>query len=209
MPPQLYLSPNSATDSIKGIEEYFGLLVTPRSWGIRLRVREGAWWALDNDCFNGPLDEAAWCRKMDEYLPYRQTCLFVTAPDVVADKEATLRQFPLYAPLVREKGYPVALVTQDGMTPQDVPWDQLDALFIGGSDGHKLGPEAYALVKAAHRQGKWVHVGRVNSIKRIIQFFEADSWDGTSLAFRPYVYAREMARGVRTARAMRSSPKFF
>lgn len=59
--------------------------------------------------------------------------------------------------------------------------------FIGGSDGWKLGPHARALTAEAKRRGKWVHMGRVNSLKRFryAESIGCDSCDGTYLRFGP------------------------
>jgi hypothetical protein len=49
---------------------------------------------------------------------------------------------------------PIALVAQDGLEPLPVPWEQLEALFIGGSSRWKLGPHAARLVREAKERGK-------------------------------------------------------
>jgi hypothetical protein len=56
-----------------------------------------------------------------------------------------------------------------------------DALFIGASTEWKLGPSAEALVAQAKDRGKWVHMGRVNSHRRIryAASIGCDSVDGT------------------------------
>lgn len=145
-------------------------------------------WAADNGCFGKgyPGDDAylAWLAK---HAQHADRCLFATAPDVVGDAAATLeRSAPFYAP-IRALGYPVALVAQDGLTPNAVPWAQIDALFIGGSTAWKLGPEARELIAEASARGLFVHIGRVNSQRRIryAQFVGADSVDGTFLTFGP------------------------
>ena len=60
-------------------------------------------------------------------------------------------------------------------------WPRIDALFIGGSTDWKLGAATRALVREAKRRGLWVHMGRVNSLKRIAYTAEigCDSIDGT------------------------------
>jgi len=145
-------------------------------------------WAADNGCFGKgyPGDDGylAWLRKHAEHAP---RCVFATAPDVVGDAAATLeRSEPFYEP-IRALGYPVALVAQDGLTVDATPWDQIDALFIGGSTEWKLGASARELISAAKAHGKFVHIGRVNSHRRMryAHFVGADSVDGTFLAFGP------------------------
>lgn len=116
-----------------------------------------------------------------KYLPHQGTCLGIPIPDVVGDALATLRQFSQYWRGVKDLGYPVAFVSQDGITPEITPWDYFDVLFVGGSDDHKLGNEAGAMIAEAKHRGKWVHVGRVNRASRIKQFWMCDSVDGTWL----------------------------
>jgi hypothetical protein len=83
--------------------------------------------------------------------------------------------------------YPLAFVAQDGASVDTVPWENLDVLFIGGTDQFKLGPTAKALIVEAKARDKWVHIGRVNSQGRFLAFaaLGADSCDGTYLAFGP------------------------
>jgi hypothetical protein len=145
-------------------------------------------WAADNGCFGkgypGDAGYLAWLGKHSEHAP---RCMFATAPDVVGDAAATLeRSAPFYAP-IRALGYPVALVAQDGLTPGRVPWADIDALFIGGSTDWKLGAAARLLITEAKARGLFVHIGRVNSHRRMryAQFVGADSVDGTFLTFGP------------------------
>ena len=202
-PEPLYLSPTSAPQVIANLDA-FGFLASPRT-SLRSWIRDGAWWAMDNDAFNGGLDETAWLVGVEKHRPYLDRCLFAVVPDVVYDAAATLERFNEYAPLL--PGYPLALATQNGMTPKMVPWDDIAALFIGGDDKHKLGPEAGALMAEARRRGKWVHVGRVNSVKRLLKFWRADSWDGTTISREPQ-HAIGIARTVREIRQMRRNGGF-
>lgn len=162
-----------------------GMMTTPKDGRSPAHAQV---WAADNGCFGKgyPGDEAylAWLAKHSEHA---SRCLFATAPDVVGDADATLtRSAPFYAP-IRALGYPVALVAQDGLTPDRVPWADIDALFIGGSTDWKLGAAARLLIAQAKARGLFVHVGRVNSHRRMryAHFVGADSVDGTFLAFGP------------------------
>ena len=69
-----------------------GQLFTPRLL-TGLDLTEGCWipWAADNDCYAG--FDADRYLAMLEAITYRSGCLFVVAPDVVADARATLRRF--------------------------------------------------------------------------------------------------------------------
>lgn len=143
-----------------------GRLVTPRHYtNLVGMVAAAIPWAADNDGFSG-VDEQAFSAMLVA-LTDLPGCLFVTAPDVLADAETTLAQFDPWASKIRIAGLPVALVGQDGLEHHPVPWDDLDAFFVGGTTGWKLSPEAAALVAEANRRGKWTHMGRVNSHRRI------------------------------------------
>lgn len=189
----LYLSgaknPVIADDLAAG---HIGLLNTPRT-GYTL---DGvAVWAMDNGCFAGTYPgDKAYLAALKRLEPHRERCLFVAVPDVVGDARTTLALFPGMAARVKALGWPVALVGQDGMEDLNVPWDDVDWLFVGGSTQWKLGPGAERLIGQAKANGKKVHVGRVNSARRFARFREmgCDSADGTSIAFDPTGNARRI-----------------
>lgn len=68
-----------------------------------------------------------------------------------------------------------------------ISWDRFDWLFIGGTTEWKLSQAVENLIDEAKRQGKKVHVGRVNSRQRFRRFVTlgADTADGTYLKFGP------------------------
>lgn len=144
---------------------------------------------LDNGCFaqGARFDPARWLAWLGALTPYRANCLFAVAPDVVGDAVATLDRSLPYLPMIRQLGYPAAFVTQDGCRSDLVPWDEIDALFVGGSDRWKLSEASWRLVAEANRRGLWTHVGRVNSFTRVkaAATAGAKSCDGTFLAFGP------------------------
>lgn len=123
--------------------------------------------------------------------PDQSGCLFAVAPDVVADAAATLRRQSMMRMLewIRYLGLPVAFVVQDGQEGLPVPWDDMDALFIGGTTEWKLGGHARRLVAEARDRGLWVHMGRVNSLKRLdyARAIGCDSADGTYLTHGPNI----------------------
>lgn len=131
-------------------------------------------------------------------LAARATCQFIVAPDklvvldngvVVGDARGTLAQFPEWAREIKALGYPVALVAQNGLETMldEVPWELVDVLFIGGSTDWKISAEAAQCVARARAEGKRTHMGRVNSGRRmaIAQRMGIDTADGTFLAFGP------------------------
>lgn len=159
-------------------------MVTP-NMGNKLPV--GQVWAADNGRYSAP--EKYTDERYLRWLGTRDaaSCLFATAPDVVGDAAATLAlSVPMFGP-IRAAGYPVAFVAQDGLEHLDVPWDGFDALFIGGTTAWKLGEACRLIVAEAKRLGKWVHMGRVNSLRRMryAESIGCDSADGTVLKHDP------------------------
>jgi hypothetical protein len=153
----------------------------------------------DNGCFGkGYPGDHAWLAWLDTLPTDRVT--FAVAPDVVGDAAATLTRSAPFLPAIRGKGLPAALVAQDGLEHQPVPWDDFDALFIGGTTTWKLGPAARTLVGEAKARGKWVHMGRVNSERRYTYaaWIGCDSADGTFLTFGPDVNLPRLQSWLRT-----------
>lgn len=165
-------------------------------------------WAVDNGCFTGryPGDDA-YMDFLARLEHRRDSCLFVAVPDVIGDAAATLAQFPGMASRIRGAGWPVALVGQDGMENLDVPWEDLDWLFVGGSTEWKLSRGAIDLIREAQANGKRVHIGRVNSGKRFARFasLRCDTADGTFLAFGPEVNAPKVRGWMRAAAIARGA----
>jgi hypothetical protein len=159
------------------------------------QVPLGIAWAADNGRFSAPEKYTD-----DGYLGWlaRQPlehCLFAVAPDVLADHTATIAlSMPLFSRL-RALGYRAAFVAQDGWREHDTPWDEFDCLFLGGTTAFKLGCGA-AAVAAARARGKWTHMGRVNSYRRLrlAAAIGCHSADGTFLKFGPDVNAPRMLR---------------
>lgn len=163
---------------------HLGRLVTPSHyWRVADTAHEGFPWGVDNDAFNGGLDREKFAHLLGlvEGLP---GCRFVACPDVVGDARATAEKFSEWWHSISSRGLPVALVLQDGVEELGVPWDKIAALFIGGTDEFKLGPVAADLAREGKQRGKWVHMGRVNSMMRIryAAGLGCDSFDGTKYA---------------------------
>ncbi len=154
-------------------------------------------WVADNAAYTGayPGDRKylAW---LSARAAHAGRCAFATAPDVVGDAAATLSRSALMLRPIRNLGYPVALVAQDGLEHLPVPWNDLDALFIGGTTAWKLGPAAAGLATQARRRGLWVHLGRVNSLRRLrhAAAIGCDSADGTHLVYGPDRRLPELVR---------------
>ena len=178
-------------------------MVTPR---MGQRPPPGQPWAADNGRFSAPQNytDASYLAWLEKMWPYADRCLFATAPDVVGDAAATLELSLPMLPKIRSAGYPVALVAQDGLTADMVPWNEIDALFTGGTTAWKLSEDAYQLAAEAKRRGKWTHMGRVNSWLRFRTAAAAgyDSADGTVLRFDPNRPVHEWPRRARAERGL-------
>ena len=165
-----------------------GVILTP-NMGNRPSDLNSLPWAADNGCFSqsNAFSLGRFILFLEQMTMYRTRCLFAVAPDVVADAEATWERSRIILPVLRSLGYPAALVAQDGIEQMRVEWDAFDALFIGGSTRWKLSPMAARIAAEAKRRGKHVHMGRVNSGRRLRYAYEigCDSADGTFLAFGP------------------------
>ncbi len=159
----------------------------------------GVIWCADNGCFGagypGDVGWFAWLARQGD----AGTCLFATAPDVLCDHQRTYLRADPWLDRIRGLGYRAAFVAQNGARPHKLDWDRFDVLFIGGDDGFKLGPVAREIVGAARSRGKWVHMGRVNSLRRA-RYADAigcDSIDGTYLTFGPDVNLPKMLGWMR------------
>ncbi len=161
----------------------------------RLRI-DGVPWCADNGAFAARWTEDVWWRWLTAQTPYAATCDFAVAPDVVGAAAATLELAEDWCPRIRDLGYRVALVAQNGLEELPVPWGEFDVLFLGGSleclpcmyvydlprkpkrnepcphcgrllTEWKLGPHAATIAALAVLRGVPVHCGRVNSRKRL------------------------------------------
>ncbi len=193
----IYLS-GCVAPAVESMRRDIGLMLTPMM-GNAPDLTAIAW-AADTGCFLQP--EAF---RLDRYLawlsarPWR-TNLFATAPDVVTDAEATWERSRRVLPEIRACGYQAALVAQDGIEAMSIDWWAFDCLFIGGSTDWKLSQAAFDLSREAKRRGKWVHWGRVNSLRRLrmARLAHADSADGTYIAFAPDKLLPKVARWLDT-----------
>lgn len=187
-----------------------GQLVTPHA---RVGIRPGLPWAVDNAAFSN-WNLQAFLKLLRRVAKAENPPLFVAAPDVVCDAHRTMDKFkdrclwgfgidgprPMsgfghptrlvrgWGSRIRQLGLKVAYVAQNGTERNGLPPDQsYDALFIGGDDDYKLSQHVRWLVMDAKRNGKWVHMGRVNSLRRLQHAMDigCDSVDGTGVSMFP------------------------
>lgn len=175
---------SGATTYPRGAE--VGHLIVPRQWNLAdaLDLQPGRW-AMDNGAFSG-FDEGAFVRMLERFA-HVPGCLFVTAPDVVADAASTRARWPFWSRLIRGLGLPPAFVAQDGLRQDEAPWSEMGALFIGGSTAYKESADARTLCGIAQAKGIWVHWGRVNGKRRYELALKAgaQSIDGTGFSMFP------------------------
>lgn len=159
-------------------------------------------YAIDNGAFSG-FRQSEFCALLKRQSEHKDRCLFVTCPDIVGSARRTLELF-----LRRSRwidSWPVALVAQNGLEDMDVPWDDLQCLFIGGRDPWKESQACADLVRTAKTLGKHGHIGRVNTAKRYRHFADlgADTCDGSGVARYDHML-RDIVRAM-----SRSEPDLF
>lgn len=171
-----------------------GMMCQPGNYSPE-RAAEWQPWAADNGCFAATWEPGKWLDYLDRYQ-YAPGNLFAVVPDVVGDADATLARWGEWLPEVTGRGYRPAFVIQNGETGVGVPWSGLGAVFIGGDDAYKLGSDAYRITQMAKARDVHVHMGRVNSLRRLrlADRWGCDTVDGTFLAFGPDVNTPRLCR---------------
>jgi len=207
----------------------FGILVTPLMGntpvGPGLHAHDNGVFTEWKTKGKKPFNLDAFLRHLDKWHGVRRSCLFAVAPDVIGDWQATLARSAPVLPLIRAKGYRAALVAQDGLENHldAIPWGTFDVLFLGGGQDPKyvsktnrvrvkgptgrmrwvgewkLTPGAARVVAAARARGVDVHMGRVNSLKRLryAQAIGCTSADGTIIGYAPDVRTPEVQGWLR------------
>lgn len=192
---------SGATKTLRELNrpDRLGHLLTPDDGNI---VPTGGVWACDNSAFQG-FQPARFCSFLGKIAG--KQCLWVACPDVVGDARATADLFYAWRPVIKALNLPVALVLQDGQERVGVPWNLIDAVFVGGSTPFKLGPVAASIVREAKRRGLWAHMGRVNSRQRLRYALElgCDSCDGSGFSRFP---ARDLPSALRWLEELERQP---
>lgn len=179
---------------------YLGAMVTPNTGNCLERI---CGWGIDYVVDNAAFDAKRFSTR--KYLSLLEAVaaaptrpVFVTVPDQAPRREdedhthchdCTAYLFERWFRVLELSGLahlPLAFVAQNGLEDAgDVPWDLIEAVFIGGDDGFKLGDFVMLdLIPEAHRRGKHVHMGRVNGRKRLRHAVmgDVDSVDGSSMS---------------------------
>ena len=179
---------SGATKTVERLKPHphLGHLLSPRSRNDPNRfLSTGLPWAADNGAFSG-FDPTAFVRMLNA-IQGKPNCLFVVCPDIVANAAETLSLFGRWREAIASRALPVAYVAQDGQEQLPVPWEECDALFIGGSTEFKLGRHAESLAREARARGLLCHMGWVNSQRRmrLAHAWGCSSVDGTSFSWFP------------------------
>ena len=145
-----------------------GQMMNPTSgWGKPKGI-----YAIDNGAYNQFNEEKFFemLRKAKRYHPP----LFIVAPDVIGCHCRTHALWMYYYPILKQYGYPIAFVAQEGCEPNLVP-SGADWIFIGGRDPWKMKNVKKYIIDRP------VHVGRVSSYKRLktCEMLGVDSVDGS------------------------------
>lgn len=175
-----------------------GQMITPNAGN---RLVPGATYAIDNGCFSDAWSVDRWLDTLERHRPPHAIahrggdprCLFAVVPDVVGDGPGTEALWRRWWSAPMRLGFRAAFVLQN--KARYIPFGP-SAVFIGGDTDWKLGPEARHAVHVAKRRGLWVHMGRVNTLRRLRYAAEigCDSVDGTLLAFGPDVHLPRLLR---------------
>ena len=191
-----YCSWTATTSTLEMLESAgWRLLVSP--WSMRkLKGKPPKWpsgrrarFALDNGAWQyhqkgGLFEELPFLWAYESVGHYAD---FTVVPDKVGNREVTLAMAAEWFPRLKYGRKLIAV--QDGMTPEDImPYIKQGAgIFVGGTTEWKLSTiPLWGVV--SKETGAWLHVGRVNSKKRINLCAEnnADSIDGSGPVRFPY-----------------------
>lgn len=194
---------SGATDTVRRYshDPNLGRLLTPDTGNSIQELADcGLPFGVDNAFFNNPRP-SAYLKMLDKVAVQDRTrMLWVSVPDVVGNHAATVEFFRVWAPELVGRGLPVAFVAQDGATISNIPWGEIDCLFIGGTTRWKMSRIPVRLSLWARHLEILCHWGRVNTDNRMdwigaLLEAGADSFDGSSHSMFPDTYIpRTLAR---------------
>lgn len=118
----IYLWPQSG--DVSDLSAGFGIMTRPSDKSIPQGIKEGRPFAVDNEAFTQGFDPDTFFPYLEKLAPYQEQCLFAVVPDVVSDAPATLRRFKQWSKRIREMGFPIAFVAQDGQESLDLPREE-------------------------------------------------------------------------------------
>ncbi|RTL07526.1 MAG: hypothetical protein EKK62_11180 [Acidimicrobiia bacterium] len=151
-----------------------------RHEGFRFILDNGAWTSFTRE---EPWDESAFRVAMGK-LAGDELCDGVVAPDIVMGGKESFRMSMGWLEEIREvTAGDVYLPVQPGITAEECRAPLASgrvSLFVGGDSRWKE-ETAASWARLAHEHGAKCHVGRVNSLRRlmIVKAAGADSFDGS------------------------------
>ena len=165
---------------------------TVRSFGVSRHHILKRGYAIDNGAYNYYLrkvdfDEKAFYKLLDTWAT---DCDWVAIPDSVGNWEETKAMLDVWVPRLLEYKVPLLVVVQDGSEVNNykdvhILLDRMDiqGIFVGGTTDWKLS-NIQGLSDVCKQHNKHIHVGRVNSVKRLKHCFYADvdSVDGSGMS---------------------------
>lgn len=163
-------------------EHGFGLLLTPD----RPELREGFdLYAIDNGAWGAFAQSVAWAPERWQALvaAHGAKALFAVLPDIVCGGMDSLALSQRWLPWAAERCPLVLIPVQPGMDAAEVRRHLSPSvgIFVGGDTAWKEAtmPQWGAMARDAQC---WLHVGRVNSVRRIrlCAMSGVNSFDGTS-----------------------------
>jgi|SRR5215475_4838518 len=163
----------------------FGCITSPMQGNL---IPAKAVWCADNGRFGrGWPGRDRYLRWLDTLEPAADRCQFVVLPDVPFDMPRSLELSMSYLPDLARTPFPIALALQNGAEDMELPWGEIQAVFIAGDDQWKLGHAAVTLIHEALTKNLWTHLARVNSARRwrFACGVGADSSDGTFFSVAP------------------------
>ncbi len=187
-----------------------GLMVQP-GHSLHKRIEWFPFWAADIGM--------KFSEDTDAYLDYLdrlpRSPLFVVSPDAYPDAVESQRRGLEFAPIIREMGFRVAIVAQDGAEKLHWPWDELDCLFLGGTKRDdrwkewKVSAAAEGLALQARNAGKQVHMGRCQPGRLLrARQMGCTSMDGTYVKYGPEINAPKLIHAIARTHATQPLPIF-
>jgi len=173
--------------------------------GHHSRAPEGFRYALDNGAWTAYQQQAPFnfVKFVKALAAYGANADWVVAPDIVEGGAASLELSLSWLRYVQSETTRVLIAVQDGVVHNDIAayLKQDVGIFIGGSTPWKLATLGY-WGDLGRRCNCWVHVGRVNSMRRIrlCAVAGAHSFDGTSVTKFPSTLPRLHRAVVETKR---------